>query len=110
MELIISGLVDRMLVPFIEAGGAFIVFTIIWAAFGYLLVASQGSVDGAWKEIRSLPIVLQGLMWLVFLPVMAGLWIWDTTWPVALRLLLVVGIAGWNLMIFLPKWLTAARP
>jgi hypothetical protein len=40
---------------------------------------------------------------------MAGLWIWESTWPVAVRLLLVAGIAGWNLLIFLPRALQA-RP
>ena len=42
-------------------------------------------------------------VWLLFLPVMIGLWIWETTWPLLVRLVLVIGIAGWNLLIFLPR-------
>jgi hypothetical protein len=42
-------------------------------------------------------------VWVLFLPVMAGLWIWETTWPVLLRLLLVGGLAAWNLLVFLPR-------
>ena len=109
MDQIISGFVDGALVPFIEIGGAFIVFALIWGAFAYALIASQGSIDQAWQAIRGLPLVVQGLIWLLFLPVMVGMWIWETTWPIVLRVLLVAGLGAWNLMIFLPKWLTA-RP
>lgn len=82
----------------------------IWIAFGVALIWSQGSLDGAWQYIRSLPLLVQGIVWVLFLPVMLGLWIWETTWPVILRLILVVGIAGWNLLIFVPRWLQVARP
>lgn len=92
-----------------ESGLLFVVFAIIWGAFGLGLVLSQGSVDAAWTLVNGLPLVLKALVWLLFLPVMLGLWIWETTWPLALRLLLVIGIAGWNLLIFLPRALTTAR-
>jgi hypothetical protein len=117
MEQIITGFVDKILVPlinsllipFLESGGAFVVFAVLWAAFAYALVARQGSLDEAWQAIRALPIVVQGVVWLFLLPVMIGLWVWETTWPVILRLVIVGGVAGWNLLVFLPKWLTAAR-
>jgi hypothetical protein len=93
-----------------ETGVLFLVFALIWVAFAAALIASQGSLDAAWDYVRGLPFVVQGIVWLLFLPVMAGLWIWETTWPVILRLLLVVGIAGWNLLVFLPRWLQVAKP
>jgi hypothetical protein len=34
---------------------------------------------------------------------MAGLWIWESTLPLVIRLLLVLGVAGWNLLVFLPR-------
>jgi len=92
-----------------DSGVLFAIFGVIWAAFGIGLVWSQGSVDGTWQALRELPLILQAVVWLLFLPVMAGLWIWESTWPVAVRLLLVAGIAGWNLLIFLPRALQA-RP
>ena len=92
-----------------ETGILFVIFAVLWAAFGIGLVWSQGSVDAAWGWVRSLPLVAQGLAWLLFLPVMVGLWIWESTWPLVLRLILVIGIAGWNLLVFLPRALTA-RP
>jgi hypothetical protein len=93
-----------------ETGVLFVLFAVIWVGFGVALIWSQGSLDAAWQSIRSLPLIVQGIAWLLFLPVMLGLWIWETTWPLILRLLLVVGIAGWNLLVFLPRWLQVAKP
>jgi hypothetical protein len=92
-----------------EHGILFVIFAAIWLAFGAGLVWSQGSVDSAWQTIRDLPLIAQIVVWLLFLPVMVALWIWETTWPLAVRLLLVVGIGGWNLFMFLPRALLA-RP
>jgi hypothetical protein len=93
-----------------ENGVLFAGFALIWVAFGIALVWGQGSIDQAWQTIRGLPLILQAVVWLLFLPVMIGLWIWETTWPLLVRLILVIGIAGWNLLVFLPRALSAARP
>ena len=93
-----------------ENGVLFAVFALIWVAFGVALVWSQGSLDQAWQAIRDLPLILQIVVWVLFLPVMIGLWIWETSWPLVIRLVLVLGVAGWNLLMFLPKALQAARP
>jgi ABC-type amino acid transport system permease subunit len=93
-----------------ENGVLFGVFALIWIAFGVGLIWSQGSIDQAWQTIRGLPLVVQAVVWLLFLPVMIGLWIWETTWPLVVRLILVIGIAGWNLLVFLPRALQAAKP
>jgi ABC-type amino acid transport system permease subunit len=86
-----------------DHGVLFGVFALIWIAFGIGLVVSQGSIDQAWHTIRGLPLLVQLVAWLLFLPVMAGLWIWETSWPLVVRLVLVLSIAGWNLLVFLPK-------
>ena len=91
-----------------ESGVLFVIFAIIWIAFGAALVVSQGSVDQAWAAIRSLPLPIQAVVWLLFLPAMVGLWVWEQAWPVLVRLALVVGIGAWNLLVFLPK--AAAKP
>jgi hypothetical protein len=93
-----------------EYGILFVIFAVLWLAFGAGLIWSQGSVDAAWQWIRDMPLLLQWAIWLLFLPVMVGMWIWQTTWPLALRLLLIIGIGGWNLMVFLPRALTTGRP
>ena len=93
-----------------ENGVLFGIFAIIWIAFAVGLIWSQGSLDQAWNAVRGLPLIVQVVVWLLFLPVMIGLWIWETSWPLIVRLVLVVGVAGWNLLMFLPKALQAARP
>lgn len=92
-----------------ESGVLFVVFAILWVAFAAGLLLSQGTVDQAWQTINDLPLIVRLVVWILFLPVVAGLWVWETTWPILLRLVLVIGLAGWNLMIFLPKALQAAR-
>ena len=90
-----------------ENGILFVVFLVIWVAFGAALVWSQGSLHQTWEAVRSLPLIVQIVVWVMFLPVMAGLWVWETSWPLIVRFVLVAGIAGWNLLMFLPKALQA---
>jgi hypothetical protein len=93
-----------------DHGVLFGIFAILWIGFGAALVVSQGSVDQAWQSIRSLPLVIQVLVWLLFLPVMTGLWVWETSWPLLVRVVLVLGLAGWNLLVFLPRAIQDVRP
>ena len=84
---------------------AFGVFAVLWVAFGYALVASQGSLDRSYEWLRSLPLIAQAGLWLLTLPVAVGLWVWETTWPLLVRLPLVIGLGVWNLAVFFPRWL-----
>ena len=93
-----------------EHGILFAVFALLWIAFGAGLLLSQGSIDQTWQTIRGLPLIVQLAAWLLFLPVMLGMWVWETTWPLIVRLVVVLSIAGWNLLVFLPKALQVARP
>lgn len=86
-----------------QSGVLFVIFLLMWVAFGAALVFSQGSIDELWATIGGLPFVVQALAWLLLLPVMAGLWVWETSWPLLVRLILIAGVAGWSLLIFLPK-------
>jgi hypothetical protein len=81
----------------------FILFTLLWVAFIAVLFFRRETLDKTWQQIRRLPLLLQLLLWLLFLPVMAGLWIWQTAWPLWLRLLLVAGLAWWNVFVFFPR-------
>lgn len=87
-----------------DKGILFVVFALIWAAFGVALIWSQGGLDAAWQWVRDLHWLAQGLVWLLFLPVMLGLWIWETSWSVVLRVALVVSLAGWTLLVFPKPW------
>jgi hypothetical protein len=93
-----------------EIGVLFVLFAVLWIAFGAALIWSQGSLDAAWQWVRGLPLIVQGIVWVLFLPVMFGLWVWETTWPAIWRLLIIGGVAGWNLIVLLPRALQAGRP
>jgi hypothetical protein len=110
MEQITAVVVDGFIVPvtgviptLLSSGILFLLFACLWVAFGAGLVLNQGGLDAAWEWIRSLPLVVQGIAWLLFLPVVGALWAWETSWPLVIRLVTVVGLAGWSLMIFLPR-------
>ena len=65
--------------------GAFAILTVLWLGFAAALLFNQSILDTAWQSFRGLPWVLQGVIWLLVLPVTAGLWIWETDWPLWLR-------------------------
>ena len=96
MDQLITGLVDRVLLPVIDAfipmitnGVAFIVFVLIWGAFAYALIASRGSLDAAWHWVRALPFVVQAVVWLLFLPAVVVV-------PGLIALVSVPGLGGSN--------------
>ncbi len=106
----ISFVVDHTIVPvadsipwMIQHWVLFAAFGVLWIAFGAALITNQGGLDAAWEWLRSLPLILQAIVWLLFLPVTAGLWVWETTWPIVVRLVVVLGLAGWSLLMFIPR-------
>ena len=86
-----------------EHGVLFLVYGVIWAALAVGLLLGETTVTEAWTVIGSQNLVVQAVLWLLFLPVMAGLWIWHTDWPMLVRAVLVIGLAGWNLLVFMPR-------
>lgn len=87
-----------------DHGVLFGLFVVLWLAFGAALVASQGSLDQVWQTVSSLPLIVQLLVWLLLLPVMAGLWIWESSgWSTIVRVGLILGLAGVNLLMLLPR-------
>jgi len=109
MEPLASGLGDSV-GWLADHGVLFGLFAILWVAFGAALIWSQGSVDQAWATINGLPLILRLIVWVLFLPVMAGLWVWETSWPLIVRVITILGIAGWNLLVFLPRAAQTTAP
>ncbi len=106
----VEGLVRHVVVPvtsvipaLVERGVLFAGFALLWAAVGAAVVADPGALDATWRSIGSWPLPVQGLAWLLFLPVMAGVWAWETDWPLAIRIAAVAGLAAWNLLVFIPR-------
>lgn len=88
---------------------AFAVLAALWVAFGVALVVSQGSLDAVWAWLLGLPMALQVAVGLLLLPVVVGLWVWESGWPLALRLPLVAGLAIATLYVFFPRALLGGR-
>ncbi len=80
----------------------FLLFLVLWVGFAYALVANQGGLDNLWQWARGLNIVFQAILALLTLPFAIALWIWESGWPIVIRLVLVVGIGGWNIWMFYP--------
>jgi hypothetical protein len=69
-----------------------------WLTFYALLLFSEQALSDLWQWIRALPLLIEGLVWLLAFPFVLALGIWDSTWETGLRLLLVSGCAmGWSL-------------
>lgn len=81
----------------------FAVFLILWLAFVAALIFNPGALDSVWNWLTALPLVLQIVAWVLFLPVTLGLWIWESDWALWLRLALVIVIAVGNIATFSPR-------
>lgn len=80
----------------------FIVAVGLWAVFALALVVSQQSIDQVWTWFTDQSLLLQVPLGILFLPWVIGMWIWETSWPVVARGVLVGGIAWANLYSFFP--------
>lgn len=87
----------------VSSGIALVLFGAVWLAFGVAVATNPAMLAEAWHSIGQLPLPVQGIVWLLFLPVMAGLWVWGTDWPDVVRFVVIAGIAGWNLLVFVPR-------
>ena len=82
---------------------AFGVLTLLWLGFAAALLFNRDLLDAVWQSFRSWPILVQFIVGILVLPVFAGLWIWETSWPIWLRLILVFGLAWVTIYTFFPR-------
>jgi hypothetical protein len=80
-----------------------LLFTVLWVALVGALAFSPATLDEVWQAARRPAILIQAVVWLLFLPIMAGLWIWQRPWAAAIRLMLLLAIAVWNVFLFFPR-------
>jgi hypothetical protein len=86
---------------------AFIILSTLWLGFIAALIISPETLNNTWLWLRGLPLIVQAIVWLLILPVALGLWIWQTSWHIALRLILVLGLAWVTIYVFFPKRMPA---
>lgn len=83
--------------------GAFGILTLLWLGFAMAIILDHTILDTAWQALRGSPFILQGVVWLLILPVVVGLWIWESSGPLWLRLLLVIGLGWGTIYTFFPR-------
>ena len=82
---------------------AFAILGILWLGFGAALLFNQAILDSTWQFFRGMPLLFQAVIGLLVLPLVAGLWIWESSWPLWLRLVLVIGLGWATIYTFFPK-------
>jgi len=85
-------------VPRVLSTYAIVIFAILWVGFAVALVIDREWLDLLWNWVRALPLVAEIIVWVLFLPITVGLWIWESSWPALVRFLGYAGIVGWTLL------------
>jgi hypothetical protein len=76
---------------------ACLIFVVLWTGFFIALGVDREWLDILWDWVQGLPSLLRILVWVLLLPIMVGLWIWESSWPTLVRLVGFAGIAIWTL-------------
>lgn len=110
MDQLIVALVNAVVVPiatvipFLASSGLLLLaFLALWVGFAAAWLRDPARLEAAWNGLRHRSLPIQAVAWLLVLPVLVGLWVWRRPWPAAARALVIAGIAGWNILVFLPS-------
>ena len=82
---------------------AFSVISLLWLGFLIVLFTNQQLLVSAWQVFAAWPLVFQIVVWLLALPLVLGLWIWQMAWSLWLRVILVLGLAVVSVYLFFPR-------
>ena len=83
-------------VPRVLSSYAVLTFAILWIGFAITLIANPAWLDLLWNWVGDLPSILRILAWVFITPIMATLWIWESSWTMIVRILAFSGIGGWT--------------
>lgn len=85
-------------VPRVMSTYASTVFVVLWVGFTIALIVNRGWLDLLWGWVQALPSAPRIIVWVIFLPVMVGLWIWSSSFSTLGNLLGVAGLIAWTLL------------
>jgi hypothetical protein len=74
------------------------IFMVLWVGFAIALTVNREWLGMLWEYVRGLPLLAEIIVWVLFLPITVGLWIWESSWPALTRWLGFAGIVGWTLL------------
>ena len=75
-----------------------VIFVVLWVGFAIALIVNREWLDVAWNWAQALPLLPKIIVWVLFLPILVGLWIWESSWPALVRLVGFAGIVAWTLL------------
>jgi len=75
-----------------------VIFVVLWVGFIIALIMNREYLDVLWNWSQALPLLPKIIVWVMFLPIMVGLWIWESSWPALGRLVGLTGIVAWTLL------------
>jgi hypothetical protein len=74
------------------------IFTVLWIGFIIILIVNREWLDELWTWVGALPLVPRIIVWVLILPIMVGLWIWESSWPTLGRIAGFAAIVSWTLL------------
>lgn len=74
------------------------VFAALWVGFVVALVSNRELPGLIWDWVQALPLVPRIIVWVLILPIMVGVWIWESSWSTFGQIVGVAGIVGWTLL------------
>jgi hypothetical protein len=67
--------------------------TILWIAFAVLWIFDSSVLGSIFHWVQGIPLILEIIVWIVFLPWIFSLWILQTSLPLWLRIIIIVAVA-----------------
>ena len=74
------------------------IFLLLWVGFAVALIANREWLDTVWEWVQSMPLEQRIPVWLIFLPILVGLWIWQSSWSTFGRVAGFAGIIAWTIV------------
>jgi hypothetical protein len=87
----------------ITSTGSFAILAIFWLGFGTALIFNQTLLGTTWQMFRGLPVWAHVMITFLLLPLIPRPWIWQTSRPLWIRLILVMGLGLATIYPFFPK-------
>jgi hypothetical protein len=84
-------------VPRVLSTYAIVIFALLWVGFIAALVVNREWLDLLWNWVGALPSVAKITVWVILLPIMVGLWIWESSWSFLVTLLAFTGLVVWTI-------------
>ena len=85
-------------VPRVMTIFANVIFAMLWVGFIIAIALNREWLDVLWGWVQELPLVPKIIVWVLFLPILVGLWIWESSWPILGRMAGLVGIVAWTIL------------